>query len=108
MQNEEKTGAHHITISAFNRLWGRQMREEVYPTGFLLCTVDISYLTIAQQLLYSPLDGKVSDVRVVLSDADKQDRDICGMHDADQCSHHVTHCVTLRDDKPIEVPSRSE
>lgn len=68
----------------------------------------ISYSTTTQQFLYSPFNGEVPDVRVVLSNTDKQNRDIGGMYNTDQCSHHVAHRVALGDDKPVKMSSRSE
>lgn len=61
-----------------------------------------------QQLLNSPLDGEVPQIRVVLANADEQNRNIGGMYDADQSPDHVSDGVAFRDDEPVQGTTRSK
>lgn len=62
--------------------------------------VDIS--GVAQQLLNSPLDGEVAQVRVVLANTDKEHGDIGGMDETDKRADHVTDRVALGDDEAVQ------
>jgi len=59
----------------------------------------------AEQFLYGPFDRKVSQIRVVLPNADKEHRHVRGMDNANKRSNHVANGVALRDDEAIQRPA---
>lgn len=94
----------HITLSSCANI--SKKNQNLYPMSMSRhshCT-----LIAAQELLDSPLDREVSQVRVVLSHANKQHRYIGCMHQTDQRTDHISHSVTLGDDKAVECPHRAK
>lgn len=65
-------------------------------------------LVAAQQLSYSPLDRKVPQVRVMLTDSHKHNRHVGRVNQTDQRSHHVTDSIALGDDETVQSTLRAK
>lgn len=65
-------------------------------------------LVASKKLLNSPLDREISQVRVVLSNTDKQNGHVGRMHQADKSAHHVADGVTLGDDEAVQCSHRAK
>lgn len=68
-----------------------------------------SFCSVAtQKFLDCPLDGEVTQVGVVLADADEEDGDVCGVDEADEGADHVADGVALGDDEAVEGADGAE
>jgi hypothetical protein len=67
-----------------------------------------SSLIIAQQFLYSPLDGEITQVRIVLANSDKENGDIGCVHETDKRADHVADGIALGDDEAVERADGAE
>ena len=65
-------------------------------------------VAIAQELLHGPLDGEVTEVRVVLPDADEEYGHVGGVDEGDEGADHIADGVALGDDEAVEGADGAE
>lgn len=59
-------------------------------------------LSCCQQFLNCPLDGEISQIRVVLSDTNKENGHSSGMNQADERANHISDSIALGNQETIQ------